>query len=69
MSGNMYIEPEKDEDEQEIREMKVRIPSDFYMKLHSLKLLTGKQISEAVTEALDMYFTEESFNKRVEKNS
>ncbi|PSG96986.1 hypothetical protein BRD56_07870 [Thermoplasmatales archaeon SW_10_69_26] len=65
----MYIEPEKDEDEQEIREMKVRIPSDFYMKLHSLKLLTGKQISEAVTEALDMYFTEESFNKRVEKNS
>jgi uncharacterized Fe-S cluster-containing radical SAM superfamily protein len=65
----MYIEPEKDEDEEEIREMKVRIPSDFYMKLHSLKLLTGKQISEAVTEALDMYFTEESFNKRVEKNS
>jgi len=65
----MYIEPEKDEDEQEIREMKVRIPSDFYMKLHSLKLLTGKQISEAVTEALDMYFTKESFNKRVENNS
>lgn len=65
----MYIEPEKDEDEQEIREMKVRIPSDFYMKLHSLKLLTGKQISEAVTEALDMYFTEESFNQRVENNT
>lgn len=63
----MYIEPEKSEEE--IREMKVRIPSDFYMKLHSLKLLTGKQISDAVTEALEMYFTEESFNNRVDNNS
>lgn len=63
----MYIEPKKSDSE--IREMKVRIPSDYYMKLHSLKLLTGKQISEAVTEALEMYFTEESFNRRVENES
>lgn len=63
----MYIEPKKSDSE--IREMKVRIPSDYYMKLHSLKLLTGKQISEAVTEALEMYFTEESFNRRVETES
>lgn len=63
----MYIEPKKSESE--IREMKVRIPSDYYMKLHSLKLLTGKQISEAVTEALEMYFKEESFNKRVENET
>lgn len=67
MSGPMYIEPKKDESE--VREMKVRIPSDYYMKLHSLKLLTGKQISDAVTEALEMYFTEESFNQRVESET
>lgn len=67
VSGPMYIEPKKSESE--IREMKVRIPSDYYMKLHSLKLLTGKQISTAVTEALEMYFKEESFNDRVESET
>lgn len=53
----MYIEQKKNKTD--IREMKVRIPSDYYMKLHSLKLLTGTQISEAVTEALQLYFTQE----------
>lgn len=53
----MYIEEKKKQ--ADIREMKVRIPSDYYMKLHSLKLLTGTQISEAVTEALQLYFTKE----------
>lgn len=57
----MYIERNKED--AEIREMKVRIPSDFYMKLHSLKLLTGTQISEAVTEALALYFEQEEFKK------
>ena len=63
----MYIEKKKED--VEIREMKVRIPSDFYMKLHSLKLLTGTQISEAVTEALDLYFQQEKFNKKAEASA
>lgn len=58
----MYIEKKKQDTE--IREMKVRIPSDFYMKLHSLKLLTGTQISEAVTDALQLYFEQEKFSQK-----
>jgi hypothetical protein len=27
-----------------------------HIKLHSMKVLTGKQISDAITEALDVYF-------------
>ena len=57
----MFIDPQKSS--VDIREMKVRIPSDYYMKLHSLKLLTGTQISEAVTEALKIYFQRESAAK------
>ncbi len=63
----MYIERNKED--AEIREMKVRIPSDFYMKLHSLKLLTGTQISEAVTEALALYFEQEEFKKEKAKEA
>ena len=63
----MYIERKKED--AEIREMKVRIPSDFYMKLHSLKLLTGTQISEAVTEALALYFEQEEFKKEKPKEA
>jgi hypothetical protein len=38
------------------KEVKVKIPVGHHVKLHSMKVLTGKQISDAVTEALDMYF-------------
>lgn len=39
-----------------VKEVKVRIPLHFHIKLHSMKVLTGKPISDAVTEALDAYF-------------
>lgn len=38
------------------KEVKVKIPVSHHIKLHSMKVLTGKQISDAVTEALDFYF-------------
>lgn len=38
------------------RELKVRIPVRIHLQLMSLKLLTGKQMSDAVAEALDAYF-------------
>lgn len=63
----MYIEQKKSKTD--IREMKVRIPSDYYMKLHSLKLLTGTQISEAVTEALQLYFLRERQARSEEASS
>lgn len=38
------------------KEVKVKIPVSHHIKLHSMKVLTGKQISDAITEALDAYF-------------
>ena len=36
--------------------LKVRLPTDVHLRLHSLKILTGKSISNAVAEALSAYF-------------
>ena len=38
------------------KEVKVKIPMSFHVRLHSMKVLTGKPISDAVTEALEAYF-------------
>ena len=38
------------------REVKVRIPVAYLIKLHGIKLLNGQGISETVTEALGFYF-------------
>lgn len=38
------------------KEVKVKIPMAQHVKLHSMKVLTGKPISDAVREALDLYF-------------
>lgn len=40
----------------ERREVKVRIPVAYLIKLHGIKLLNGQGISETVTEALALYF-------------
>jgi hypothetical protein len=42
------------------KEVKVKIPMGHHVKLHSVKVLTGKPISEAVKEALDLYFAAHS---------
>ncbi len=42
------------------KEVKVKIPVGHHVKLHSVKVLTGKPISEAVSEALDLYFAAHS---------
>ena len=38
------------------KEVKVKIPMSHHVRLHSMKVLTGKQISDTVTEALNEYF-------------
>ncbi|HUR69992.1 MAG TPA: hypothetical protein VM370_12165 [Candidatus Thermoplasmatota archaeon] len=38
------------------KEVKVKIPMSFHIRLHSMKVLTGKPISDTVTEALEAYF-------------
>ncbi|MHB8606124.1 MAG: hypothetical protein ACYDCK_12810 [Thermoplasmatota archaeon] len=34
----------------------MKIGVDYHLKLHALKLLSGKRLSEAVEEALECYF-------------
>jgi len=50
-------------DPQEVKEIKVMIPSGQHVKLHGYKVLTGKTISSMVNEALDMYFARKTAEK------
>lgn len=43
---------------EEAKEIKVKIPLDFHIKLHTLKVLKGQSISDTVEMALGRYFTE-----------
>lgn len=43
---------------EEDRQVKVTVPTETLIKLHSLKILTGKNISDQVHEALVDYFDE-----------
>ena len=38
------------------KELRVKIGVEYHLKLHALKLLRGKRMSEAVEEALEHYF-------------
>jgi len=38
------------------KELRVKIGVEYHLKLHALKLLKGKRMSEAVEEALGFYF-------------
>lgn len=51
----MWIHDPKSDDSR-TKEVKVKIPVKYHVHLHSIKVLTGKGISDAVTEALDAYF-------------
>lgn len=39
-----------------LKEIKVRIPVSYHLKLHAFKVLKGKPISDTIVEALDAYF-------------
>lgn len=40
------------------KEIKVRIPLTFHIKLHTIKVLHGQSISSTVRQALEAYFRE-----------
>jgi predicted DNA-binding protein len=42
----------------ESKELKVRIPVEHHLRLHAMRVMTGKGISQAMIEALDAYFAE-----------
>lgn len=41
----------------EAKEIKVKIPLEFHIKLHTLKVLKGQSISDTVEIALGRYFS------------
>ena len=43
------------------KEVKVRIPVQHHVRLLTLKVLTGLQISDAVAKALDDYFGSQAY--------
>ena len=42
----------------EDKEIKVRIPLDYHIKLHTVKVVNGTAISDTVKVALESYFEE-----------
>lgn len=59
---------DRKEDPNRAKEVKVKIPVGYHIKLHSMKVLTGKPISDAVTEALEAYFATRHFELTHELN-
>lgn len=49
--------PPPDTSDEATSEFKAKVPETYHARLHSVKVLTGKPISEQVTEALTLYFT------------
>ena len=42
--------------ESDVKELRVKIDVSYHLKLHALKLLRNKKMSDAIEEALDYYF-------------
>ena len=40
----------------DVKELRVKIDVSYHLKLHALKLLRNKKMSDAIEEALDHYF-------------
>lgn len=51
------------------KEVKVKIPVRHHVRLHSMKVLTGKQIGDAVSEALDAYFASEAYREALGRHA
>ncbi len=55
---DQYQERNKLATRQEEKEIKVRIPLDYHIRLHTVKVVKGQNISETVKEALENYFAD-----------
>lgn len=55
----MRMMPNDVRDDATPREIKVRLPLRHHLRLHSVKILTGRQMSDVVAAALEDYFEKE----------
>lgn len=46
----------RNQGEADVKELRVKIDVSYHLKLHALKLLRNKKMSDAIEEALDYYF-------------
>ncbi|MEA3200547.1 MAG: hypothetical protein QOE90_1975 [Thermoplasmata archaeon] len=46
------------QDTEMTKDLKVRLPMQYHMKLQTLKILKGKNMSDSLCEALDAYFAQ-----------
>lgn len=51
----MDIKEDEDKDLDRTKPLKVSVPLKQHIDLHKLKILTGKNMSETVQDALEMY--------------
>ena len=52
--GNPFRRPVSQD--ADVKELRVKIDVSYHLKLHALKLLRNKKMSDAIEEALDYYF-------------
>lgn len=45
------------------KDLKVKLPVSYHIQLRTLKILKGKTLSDAMSEALDLYFQGERADK------
>jgi hypothetical protein len=65
MDDHSYIFGDQNAPElSETKEVKMRLPISHLIRLHGLKLLTGQNISDTVTKALEEYFQQAEAEKR-----
>lgn len=50
------------------RELKFKVPSEFQRKLYGLKIVTGKNLSHLVTEAVGAYLTQLEKEEQLDPN-
>ena len=53
----------------EDKEIKVKIPLDYHIKLHTVKVVKGQNISDTVKAALAYYFADLATSNRVAAES
>lgn len=61
----MRLETNEDEDMDERSTVKLQLPKHQHLRLHCLKIMTGKTMSDIATEALARYFEEEGIDEEV----
>lgn len=52
--------PETPAEKEELHELRVRVPAHIHRQLLSLKILRGRSLAETVSNALDIYFSDQS---------